>query len=108
MSVIKIKKTAMIRARIDPQLKSDVEEIFIELGVTESQAINMFYKRVKLKKGFPFELRVKDEDEDDYVCSYGYNHKLNVKTKKAFEETDRGENLVKCKDLGDFFKKLEI
>ena len=51
-------KTAMIRARTELKLKSKVEKIFEALGLTASQAINLFYHRVELENGLPFELRI--------------------------------------------------
>lgn len=36
-------KTAMIRARINPELKKDVENIFNVLGLSTTEAINLFY-----------------------------------------------------------------
>lgn len=32
----------------------------------------------------------------------------NKETLKAFEETDRGEGLITCKDIGDLFEKLDL
>jgi len=51
-------KTAMIRARTEPKLKSKVERIFEALGLTASEAINLFYHRVDLENGLPFDLRI--------------------------------------------------
>ncbi|MBI5415608.1 MAG: type II toxin-antitoxin system RelB/DinJ family antitoxin [Candidatus Omnitrophica bacterium] len=51
-------KTAMIRARTEPKLKSKVERIFEVLGLTASEAINIFYHRVELENGLPFDLRI--------------------------------------------------
>ena len=47
-----------VRARIDVSLKGEVEKIFKELGLTTTQAINMFYATVKREKGIPFELKL--------------------------------------------------
>jgi len=47
-----------VRARIDTQLKQEVEEIFKQIGLTTSQAITIFMNRVKLDRGIPFELKV--------------------------------------------------
>jgi len=49
---------ATVRARIDTQLKEDVEEIFKQIGLTTSQAITIFMKRVKHEQGIPFELKI--------------------------------------------------
>lgn len=49
---------ATIRARCDADLKNSAEAIFKELGITTSQAINMFLAKVKREKGIPFELKI--------------------------------------------------
>ncbi|MGH2574156.1 MAG: type II toxin-antitoxin system RelB/DinJ family antitoxin, partial [Ignavibacteria bacterium] len=41
-------KTAMIRARTEPKLKKEVESIFNKLGLNSTEAINLFYKQVRL------------------------------------------------------------
>ena len=51
-------KTAMIRARTEPRLKNKVERIFEALGLTASEAINIFYHRVELENGLPFEVKI--------------------------------------------------
>lgn len=50
-----------VRARIDSSLKNEVEAIFHELGLTTSQAITLFLKKVKIEKGIPFELKIPNE-----------------------------------------------
>jgi DNA-damage-inducible protein J len=84
-------KTAMIRARTSPDLKSEVEGILKKLGLTTTEAINLFFSQVKLRKGIPFEVRIP-----------------NKTTLKTFKKTDEGRELVKCKDADDMFKKLRI
>ncbi len=49
---------ATVRARVDTQLKDDVEEILSQIGLSTSQAITLFMKRIKYEKGIPFELKV--------------------------------------------------
>ena len=34
--------------------------------------------------------------------------KINSVTRKAFQDTDNGKNLIKCKNADDMFKKLGI
>ena len=51
-------KTAMINARIEPQLKQEVEVIFDDLGLTTTEAVMLFFKRVKNYRGLPFEVRL--------------------------------------------------
>ena len=47
-------KSAMLRARLEPELKHDVEAIFTRLGLNSTQAITIFYRQVKLHQGLPF------------------------------------------------------
>jgi DNA-damage-inducible protein J len=51
-------KSATISTRIDDQLKSDVETIFHQLGLTTSEAIKIFFAAVRNRKGLPFQLQV--------------------------------------------------
>ena len=54
-------KTAVISARIDPELKQGAEKVFQELGLTATQAITLFYKQVVLERGLPFAVRMPNE-----------------------------------------------
>ena len=46
-------KSAMIRARVESDLKDEVEQIFRILGLSTTEAINLFYIQVRLRKGLP-------------------------------------------------------
>lgn len=54
-------KTAVISARIDPELKNEAEAVFRELGLTATQAITLFYKQVELERGLPFAVRIPND-----------------------------------------------
>ncbi len=84
-------RTATVRARINPSLKKDVENLFGELGLSTTEAINLFYKQVKLRNGLPFNVVVP-----------------NKTTAKVLKDTDVGNNLVRCEDTEDMFNKLGI
>lgn len=84
-------KTAMIRARTEPELKQDVERIFHALGLSPTAAINLFFRQVKLCHGLPFNVELPN--------------KTTLKALKAVEEK-RG--LVRCKDTKGLFKKLGL
>lgn len=84
-------KTAMIRARIEPKLKERAEKLFSQLGLSMTDAIGLFLRRALQKQGLPFMIRLP-----------------NSTTKKTFEDTDAGKNVIKAKDLEDMFKKLGI
>lgn len=51
-------RNKVIAVRLDAELKDEVGEIFLDLGLTTSQATVLFYKQVLLHKGMPFELRL--------------------------------------------------
>lgn len=84
-------KTATIRARVEPRLKSKAEHIFRKLGLTTTQAITLFYKQVDLRNGLPFDLVIPNET-----------------TRRTFNNTDAGRDLIVCEDADDMFRKLRI
>ncbi len=51
-------KTATIRTRIEPGLKSEVEKILSQLGLTASQTVHLLYRQIQLQRGLPFDVRV--------------------------------------------------
>ena len=51
-------KSATIRTRIEPGLKSEVEEILSQLGLTASETVHLLYRQIKLQRGLPFEVRI--------------------------------------------------
>ncbi|NOQ23716.1 MAG: type II toxin-antitoxin system RelB/DinJ family antitoxin [Candidatus Aegiribacteria sp.] len=84
-------KTATVRARIEPDLKEEVEKLFHELGISTTDAINIFFKQVKLRHGLPFEVAIPNE-----------------LTQKVLKETDDGKNIVRHENIHDMFKNLGI
>ena len=84
-------KSAMVRARVEPELKDRVESVFHRLGMNATQAITMFYKQVELRDGLPFDVVVPTET-----------------TRKTMEKTDAGRDVVVCEDAEDMFDKLGI
>ena len=86
-----MRKSATVRARIEPRLKTEAESLFRKLGLSTTQAITLFYRQVKLRKGLPFDVVIPNET-----------------TCKTFEDTDAGRNLVLCRNADEMFKKLGI
>ena len=84
-------KTATVRARIEPDLKEEVEKLFHELGISTTDAINIFFRQVKLRHGLPFEVALPNE-----------------LTQKVLKETDDGINIVRHENIDDMFKNLGI
>ena len=84
-------KTATVRARLEPELKDRAEVVFRRLGLNATQAITLFYKQVELRDGLPFDLVIPT-----------------ALTKRTFEQTDSGRDVVMCEDADDLFKKLGV
>ena len=86
-----MEKTATVRARIEPELKIEVEKLFKELGLSTTEAINIFYRQVRMRNGLPFNVVIP-----------------NKTTEKVFKDTDAKRNLIRCEDANDMFEKLGI
>lgn len=84
-------KSAMIRARVEPDLKDHAEMIFRRLGISSTQAITMFYKQVELREGLPFDVVIPTST-----------------TNRTLKATDAGRELIACDNAEDLFKKLGI
>lgn len=54
-------KTANLYARIEPEIKEQAESILSALGISTSNAINMFYKQIILHQGIPFKVTLPKE-----------------------------------------------
>lgn len=83
-------KTAMIRARIEPKLKNDVEYIFRKLGITTTEAISLFYNQIKLRRGIPFEINIPNET-----------------TRKAIKNSDKKLGVKKFKSVRELLEELD-
>ena len=84
-------KTELIQVNIEPKLKHEVEEILQKLGLTVSEAIDLFYRQIRQNKGIPFKVKIP-----------------NATTRKTMQETDEGKNLVVCESADDMFIKLGL
>jgi DNA-damage-inducible protein J len=54
----------VVRARVDPSLKTDAEAIFQELGLSTTEAIRMFLAQVRLRRGLPFRVETLAANDD--------------------------------------------
>jgi len=84
-------RSAMITARTETALKAEVEGIFKTLGMSTTEAINIFFRQVKMRQGLPFSVEIPNEE-----------------TLQTFRDTEAGKGLVKNKDAKDMFRKLGI
>jgi len=66
-------KTAVVQARIEPTLKLEVERVLRKIGLSTTEAINIFFSRIRLERGIPFEVKIPNEE-----------------TLRVFRDTDAG------------------
>ena len=71
-----------INTRIDTNLKKKALKVFDRLGLSEGEAIRLFYAQVELHQGIPFPVKVP-----------------NAATLAAFEETNTPEKLPSYKNF---------
>jgi len=82
-------KTATVRSRVEPALKMEVESVLAELGLSMSEAIEIYLCQIKLAHGIPFDIRIP-----------------NKVTQETFVHTDKGEDLNYYDNAKDMFDKL--
>ena len=84
-------KTAMITTRVDPGLKTDAEKVLRKLGISTTEAINLFLSQVRLRKGLPFDVKIP-----------------NKATLKAMKDAEERRDITESEDAEDMFRKLGI
>jgi len=60
-------KEAVVRARVDEKLKRESEDILRQLGLTQTEAIRMFFTQIVRRKGLPFQVVLQPGDSDDLL-----------------------------------------
>jgi len=84
-----VAKTAMITTRVDPDLKADAEKVLRKLGISTTEAINLFLSQVRLRRGLPFDVKIP-----------------NKTTLKAMKDAEEDRNLSSYDRLDTFFEKM--
>lgn len=84
-------RTAMIRARVKPELKEEVDELLEKMGLTASEAINLFYSQISLRKGLPFDVKIP-----------------NRTTRRTLQRSQEGKDLIKFDSADEMFDYLGI
>ena len=83
-------KTAVIHARIEPQIKRQAEGVLHELGLSPTEASRIFYRLITLRRGLPFAVAVPNE------C-----------TATTLEKSRRGEDVQEFESLDTMFQSWE-
>jgi len=80
-------KSEVVRARIEPDVKHNAEEILKSLGLSSSQAIGLFYKQIIFSQGLPFDLKTPNETTQNAI--------LDLLLKRNINKYDSVEDLIK-------------
>jgi DNA-damage-inducible protein J len=83
--------TDIVRARINPKLKSRTEKIFTDLGLSTGEAIRIFFKQVELHQGLPFDVKIPNE-----------------RTRKAIQDARKGNRLKTFRSINELQKDLDM
>ena len=69
----------MSTVRINDDIKKEITPILNDLGISLSEAINMFLHQIKINNGLPFAVKRRAVVElkdgyGSYICEYGHLH----------------------------------
>ncbi|MFA5806693.1 MAG: type II toxin-antitoxin system RelB/DinJ family antitoxin [Melioribacteraceae bacterium] len=83
-------KSTATRARIEPAVKAKAKKIFAKVGLSESEAIRLFYHHSVLAGGIPFDLKIP-----------------NAETRAAMKEVDKGIYSKGYTNIDEMFEDLK-
>lgn len=74
---------------MEPSIKKRAEAVLSQIGISPSEAINVFYRRIASDKGIPFSLNVP-----------------NAETRKAIQNIREGKDLRTFNTFEDFAEHM--
>ena len=84
-------KTTTIRARITPTVKTEAERILSSLGMTASDAIQLLFHQIQLRRGLPFQVELP-----------------NVETAKVLRQSRKGNGVKHYASKKDLYRDLGL
>ena len=82
-------RTETIRARVDPELKSEAEAILREVGLSSSEAMRLFLHQVVSQRGLPFEVKIPNAETVAAIESIQAGKGLRVDSiEELFDDAD--------------------
>jgi len=83
-------KTTTLTTRVDPDIKAQAEATVAPLGITLSQAVNIFLHRLIAEGGLPFDLRQPRYDKEVEAAMREVDdilaHRVQAKTYSSVDE----------------------
>jgi DNA-damage-inducible protein J len=90
------KKTSTIHLRIEPEIKADVEKLLGRLGISTTDAINIFLNQVILTGGLPFPVKMPEPNKETLAAL------------KEAEDIRKGLMTSKAKSVEDFVREMGV
>lgn len=87
------KKTSTIHLRVEPEIKADVEKLLGRLGISTTDAINIFLNQVILTGGLPFPVKIPKPNRETLAAL------------KEAEDIRKGIVTSKVKSVEDFVRE---
>lgn len=89
-------KSEVIHARVQSDIKQQSDDILKSIGITLSQAVDLFLRQVVLKKGIPFKLdseakELNDTEELAYIINSVDGKEPSLKAKKIIHLYANGD-----------------
>ena len=82
-------RTETIRARVEPELKSEAEAILKEVGLSSSEAMRLFLNQVVSRRGLPFEVKIPNAETIEAIESIQAGKGLKVDSiEELFDDAD--------------------
>ena len=81
-------KNAYINARVDKRVKTRAQKVLDKVGISTTDAINLFLHQIVLHEGLPFEVRLPNADTVAAMreLNEGKGERYSGKTKQALED----------------------
>ena len=89
-------KSEVVHARVQSEVKRDSEKVLKVIGVSLSQAIDLFLRQVALKKGLPFNLD-SEENEPTEIENIAYL----INTVDGEEPSPKAKKIIHLYAKGD-------
>ena len=89
-------KNEVVHARVQSDIKMESEKILSVIGISLSQAIDLFLRQIILKKGLPFKLDSEEKEQNDisklaYLINTVDGKEPSLKAKKIINLYARGD-----------------
>lgn len=88
-------KTETVHTRVTHEIKERADKIYAKIGLTTSQAINLFLTATINNNGLPFELKVPEEEDEDLKFA------ISIATVDGVEPDEKAKKLFMLYKRGD-------